>query len=331
MPRGKGLGGSSQLNYLLHFDGTKKDLRRWQAHGADLWDFDDLPPHELYTKSDCDEDSCSIDDRRKGAEDPQPSLLKTFLRTTSISYDYSPLSTKFIDGSDELYRNNTSSLEYHLAKYNTEKGLRHTSYHAYLKPAFRRSNLKIVLSTRVHRVLFNKKTAVGVVATEDYFRSAPKKIYAAKEVILAAGAFHTPQILKLSGVGPVKELKRYDIKLIHNSPMIGRNLYDHMSMPIYVSVDEKMSITRDKVISIKEILKYVISGQGIFGNFGVIGYLYDTDNDHGTGIFGVGSIDEAYLGGISNADRQVKEIFLIISVLFNFISFFHLKICILML
>lgn len=76
-------------------------------------------------------------------------------------------------------------------------------------------------------------------------------------------------------------------------------------MPIYVSVEEKMSITRDKILSVTEILKYLISGRGIFSNFGVIGYLSDTDNDHGTGIFGVGSIDEAYLGSISNADKAV--------------------------
>lgn len=318
LPRGKGLGGSSQLNYLLHFDGTKKDLRRWQAHGAELWDFDDTP-HDIYTKNDCNEDSCSIDgaDQAKGAEMPETTLLRTFLRTTSISYDYSLLSSTFVDGSDELRRNHTSSLEYNLAKYNTDKGLRHSSYHAYLKPAFSRSNLKIVLSTRVHRVLFNKKTAVGVLATEDYFRSAPQKIYAAKEVILAAGAFHTPQILKLSGIGPVRELKRFDIKLVHNSPMVGRNLYDHMSMPIYVSVDEKMSITRDKVLNVKEMLKYLFSGHGIFGNFGVIGYLRDTDNDHGTGIFGVGSIDEAFLGKVSNTEKEVF-LYVILFYLFTF-------------
>lgn len=293
------------MNYLLHFDGVKKDLRRWQAHGAELWDFDDTPHHDLYTKSDCNEDTCSVDDRKKDSTVPQATLLNTFLRTAAIPYDYSLLSSTFIDGSNELHRQNISNLDYYLAKYNTDKGLRHSAYQSYLKPAFNRQNLKIVLNTRVHRVLFNKKTAVGVVASEDYFKNAPKKIYAAKEVILAAGAFHTPQILKLSGVGPIKELKRFDINVVHNSPMVGRNLYDHMSMPIYVSVDEKMSITRDKVLSVKEILKYLVSGRGIFSNFGVIGYIYDTENDHGTGIFGVGSIDEAFLGRISNAEQQV--------------------------
>lgn len=215
------MGGSSQLNYLLHFDGTKKDLRRWQAHGAELWDFDDVP-HNIYTTSDCNEDSCSIVDQKKHSYVPQSTLLNTFLRTTSIPYDYSLLSSKFIDGSDELNRKNVSSLEYHLAKYNTDGGIRHSVYHAYLKPVFNRQNLKIVLNTRVHRVFFNKKTAVGVMASQDFSKNPPKRIYAAREVILAAGAFHTPQILKLSGVGPVKELKRFDINLVHNSPMIGR-------------------------------------------------------------------------------------------------------------
>lgn len=126
------------------------------------------------------------------------------------------------------------------------------------------------------------------------------------KVILAAGAFHTPQILKLSGLGPSKELKKFEINVIHNSPMIGRNLYDHMSMPIYVSVDEKMTVTREKVLNIREVLNYLVRGSGIFSNFGVIGYVNDLEHNHGTGIFGVGAIEEKLLGKIVSYDREVR-------------------------
>lgn len=287
---------------MLHFDGDKKDLRRWEAHGAELWDFEETPG-EKYSSDNCNADSCSINDQRE-PESAQTTLLRTFLRTTPITYDYSPLSSTFVDGSIELRRKNSSSLEYNLVKYNTYRGLRHSAYHAYLKPAFGRENLNVVLSTRVQRVLFKNKNAIGILATESYASSAAQKIFASREVILAAGAFHTPQILKLSGVGPARELKRFDIGVVHNSPMVGKNLYDHMSMPIYVSVSEKMSVTRSKVLNAWEVLKYLLHGDGLFSNFGVIGYLNDRNNDHGTGIFGVGTIEEK-LRKIVNYDKEV--------------------------
>lgn len=270
-------------------------------NGADLWTIDDIEE----PISGCDEEQCSITDAKRSEIKRQSDLLRTQLHTTPITYDYSLLSSKFVDGSSELYRQNSTNLEYHLVKYNTYRGVRHSTYQAYLKPAFDRPNLKIVLSTRVHRILFKQRNAIGVLATADSLNQPPHKIHAAREVILSAGAFHTPQILKLSGVGPVKELKRYDIGVVHNSQMVGRNLYDHLSMPIYVSVNESMSVTRSKVLNVLEIFGYLLHGGGIFSNFGVIGYLTDPENDHGTGIFGVGTIDERLLRKIVNYDGDV--------------------------
>lgn len=304
LPRGKGLGGSSQLNYMLHFDGIKSDLRRWEAYGVELWDFEDgdEAPHEKYTTGNCAEDSCKKSEQKE-TQVNRHGVLKTVLPVTPITYDYSLLSSTFVDASIELSRNNSSNLEYSLAKYNTLKGLRFSSYSTYLRPAFERKNLNILLGTRVHRVLFKNKHAIGVLAAEE--GSEPQKIFAAKEVILAGGAFHTPQILKLSGIGPVKELKKFNIGVVHNSPMIGRNLYDHINMPIYVSVDTAMTVTRSKVLSVGEVLNFLIRGKGIFSNFGVVGYLNDLDNHHCTGIFGVGTIDEKLLQNIVNYDKDV--------------------------
>lgn len=308
LPRGKGIGGSSQLNYLLHFDGHRKDFDRWVENGADLWtinDEEDLP-NVVDPKNVCSTDHTCSNAEKVAAGVNSQNLLRTRLHTTPITYDYSPLASTFIDASTELYRQNVSSYNYYLAKYNTHKGLRHSVYHAYLKPAFRRENLKILISTRVHRIILKQKTAIGVWITEDNFKSAPRKVHAAREVIVAAGAFHTPQILKLSGIGPAKELKRFNIKVLHNSPMIGRNLYDHLSMPIYVSISEPISVTRSNVLNIWEVINYFLHGTGLFSNFGVLGYLNDRQGEFGTGIFGVGSIDERLLRRIVNTDRDVR-------------------------
>lgn len=314
LPRGRGIGGSSQINYMLHFDGNKKDLLQWEANGAELWDFEESPSEKYFTES-CNKDSCSIKDQKE-SELATNNLLPTFLRTTPITYDYSLLSSAFIDGSIELHRKNISNLEYNLAKYNTYRGLRYSAYHSYLKPVLHRKNLKIVLSTKVHKILFKNKNAIGVSATGMYSFGI-QKVFASREVILSAGAFHTPQILKLSGVGPAKELKRFDIGVLHNSPMVGRNLYDHLSMPIYVSVSEKMSVTRSKVLNVLEVLRYLFYGDGIFSNFGVIGYLNDRDDVHGTGIFGVGTISEKLLRKIVNYDKEVD--------IFSFYSSYNYK------
>lgn len=308
LPRGKGIGGSSQLNYLLHFDGHRKDFDRWMENGADLWTIDDETDFTNVKnfKNGCStEHSCSITDT-VAVDIKSQNLLRTRLQTTSITYDYSPLSSTFIDASIELSHRNLSSYNYRLAKYNTHKGLRHSVYQTYLKPAFRRQNLKILISTRVHRIILKQKNAIGVWVTEDNFQRSPQKIHAAREVIVSAGAFHTPQILKLSGIGPAKELKRFDIKVIHNAPMIGRNLYDHPSMPLYASISEPMSVTRSNVLNIWEILNYFLHGTGLFSNFGVLGYLNDHQGEFGTGIFGVGSIDERLLRRIVNTDRDVR-------------------------
>lgn len=289
---------------MLHFDGNRRDFDRWIANGADLWTIDDEDEFMNEGTNECNMDSCTSSDTKSHLIE-RPSLLRTELRTTPITYDYSMLSAKFVDASAELYRQNSSRLEYHLVKYNTRKGLRHSSYQTYLKPAFSRPNLKVVLSTRVHRILIKQKSAIGVLVSEDNFRREPQQIFAAREIILSAGAFHTPQILKLSGIGPSKELKRFEIKVVHNSPLVGRNLYDHISMPIYVSVNEPMSVTRSKVLNVFEILNYFLHGTGLFSNFGVIGYLNDIEQHHGTGIFGVGTIDERLLRKIVNYDKDV--------------------------
>lgn len=279
-------------------------------HGAEFWNVENEEEFvdEKTMQNDCGETVC-MSNHVKEPEEIKQSLLKTRLLTTPITYDYSMLSSKFVDASTELCRQNSSNLEYQLVKYNTRKGLRHSSYHAYLRPAFSRPNLKIVLATRVDRILFSKKNAIGVSAAANNLQAAFHKIYATKQVILSAGAFHTPQILKLSGIGPSKELKRFEINVVHHSPMVGRNLYDHMSMPIYVSVNETMSVTRSKVLNLLEVMNYFLHGRGIFSNFGVIGYLTDTEQDHATGIFGVGSIDERLLRKIVNYDKDVRIIF----------------------
>lgn len=175
-----------------------------------------------------------------------------------------------------------------------------------MRPIFYRKNLNILLNTRVHRILFDERTqAVGVIVSEDNFKRKLRTIKFRREVILSAGTFHTPQILKLSGIGSSKELNRFKIPVEYNSSMVGRNLYDHISMPLYVTINESMTITSSKVLSVKEILNYLLHGRGVLSNFGVIGYINSYKSKYGVGIFGVVSIDERVLRRITNTEQDV--------------------------
>lgn len=153
--------------------------------------------------------------------------------------------------------------------------------------------------------MFEDKSARSILLSPENNVSFIETIHAKNEIILSAGAFHSPQILKLSGIGPEQELKRHRIELVHDSPNVGMNLYDHLNLPLYVTVNEAMSITRNKVLSFKEVQEYLLYGKGVFSNFGVIGYLNDVSNDHGIGIFGAGTIDEKLLRKIVNYKMEV--------------------------
>lgn len=155
------------------------------------------------------------------------------------------------------------------------------------------------------QILFKNNIATTVVVSTEKNLASTETIHTKNEIILSAGVFHSPQILKLSGIGPKQELKRYRIKLVHDSPKVGMNLHDHLNFPLYITVNESMSIIRDKVLNLWEIKKYLFEGKGLFSNFGVVGYLNDVNNNYGIGIFGAGTIDEKFLRKIVNYKVEV--------------------------
>lgn len=88
-------------------------------------------------------------------------------------------------------------------------------------------------------------------------------ISAKKEIILSSGSIKTPHLLLLSGIGPELELKNHNINLISKSESVGKNLHDHLNMPLYVSITKPISVTLGKILSLKSVLNYLIHGKGI--------------------------------------------------------------------
>lgn len=143
MPRGKGLGGSSQLNYMLHFDGLQRDFDEWRQYGLDLG---------LLAEDTAD---TNVDEGSVGQcatqEDACSDGSKFALPVTTIPYDYSGLSMAFADSISSL-KSTDGNLHFLAAQYNTKRGYRFSVYDSYLKPVFGRQNLDILINTRVQKV-----------------------------------------------------------------------------------------------------------------------------------------------------------------------------------
>src|SRR5690606_34167087 len=106
-------------------------------------------------------------------------------------------------------------------------GKRCSAAAAYLRPGLKRKNLTVISGALTGKILFGKKRAIGV----EYKKGGQiHKAHAAREVIIAASAFNSPQLLMLSGIGPAAHLRRHGIDIVQDLPGVGENLQDHMEL-----------------------------------------------------------------------------------------------------
>lgn len=295
IPRGKGLGGSHQLNYLLHFNGRKRDFDEWKRLGADDgWDYDNLQfllnRHEADNKND---NKC------------QPSDDTPKLSITSIKREESILGNAFVEAESEMQKAFNSNVTFNLAKFTSKKGMRHSVFHEYLRRAYKHKNLSIMVHATVVKIEFNEnKEAISVIIST---KSQLARAHAKREIIISAGSIHSPHILKLSGVGNEGELKSVGINLLHHSPGVGENLFDHMNFPLFVSINEAASVTRNKILSIAEIYRYLIDGSGALSTTAVVGT--GRLDDYGMILFGMGTADEGALKHVANYETETFRAF----------------------
>lgn len=217
-PRGKILGGSSSINAMVYSRGQAGDFDSWAAQGNPGWSWADLLP--LYRR---------LEDHALGASEWHGSGGP--VHVTEISKHAHPTCKAFFDGAAELGLGFNPDLNgatqegvghYQIT---TRNGLRMSASRAYLWPARKRPNLTIVAGAMAQRILFDGRRAIGV---EYQWQGATKRVFAGREVILAAGSIGSPQLLQLSGVGPAKDLSRLGIGVTHDLPGVGANLQDHL-------------------------------------------------------------------------------------------------------
>lgn len=218
-PRGKVLGGSSSINGLVYIRGQQQDFDSWRDAGNTGWGWDDVLPY--FRKA---EDQVRGEDEFHGVGGP-----------LSVADQSEPheLCDAFISAAEQygLPRNlDFNGVAQEGAGYyqtTSRRGVRCSTAKAYLKPARRRRNLTVMTGALVTRVSFTGVVATGV---EWLFQGQRHHARAGREVILCGGAINTPQLLQLSGIGPLPLLARHGINSVHELPGVGEGLQDHLQV-----------------------------------------------------------------------------------------------------
>src|ERR1700691_5328447 len=235
-PRGKVLGGSSSINGLLYIRGQHEDFDRWRQLGNAGWAFDDVLPYFR-----------RAEDQERGADDLHGTGGP--LAVSNVCEPH-PLCEAFLEAAEQtgIPRNDDfNGPTQEGAGYfqlTAKNGRRWSTAAGYLKEARRRPNLAVVPNALATRVLFSGKRAVGV----EYRRgNTTHTAYAEGEVILSGGAFNSPQLLQLSGVGPANLLREQGIAAIADVPGVGADLQDHLQIRMLYRCTEP--ITANEVIN----------------------------------------------------------------------------------
>jgi len=215
-PRGRVLGGSSSINGSAYVRGQAEDFDGWRRLGNVGWGWSDVLPY--FRK---------VERREYLSGESHSSTGMVAINYPTYVH---PITRAFIASSvqaglpaaDDL--NGAVAEGVSLMPNSVHKGVRQSSVEAFLRPARKRRNLAVETSALVHRVITEGHRAVGV----EYEREGRiQKVVATREVILAAGAIGSPQILMLSGIGPGRHLQEHGIAVVADLPGVGENLHDH--------------------------------------------------------------------------------------------------------
>ncbi|WP_298685685.1 choline dehydrogenase [uncultured Sphingomonas sp.] len=216
-PRGKVLGGSSSINGMVYVRGNPMDFERWREEGAAGWGYADVLPYFRRAET-----------REEGGDAHRGDAGKLHTKYGPLS---NPLHAAFLGAAEQAGYPLTDDINggqqegFGRMDMTVHKGRRWSAANAYLTPAMTRPNLAVVTHALASRILFEGRRAVGVV----YRRGGSEhRATARREVILSGGPINSPQLLKLSGIGPADELRALDIPVVHDLPGVGENLQDHL-------------------------------------------------------------------------------------------------------
>jgi 4-pyridoxate dehydrogenase len=220
--RGKVLGGSSSINVMAYTRGNRGDYDRWAQKGARGWSYADVLPY--FRRCETWQNG---EDLWRGGAGP---IGTEFAKTRDPVYDAWLEAAKAAGFPVTDDYNGKQQEGFGRGQYTIRNGYRSSASTAYLKPARSRQNLAVETGAHVTRVLMQGTRATGVELINGSGDTV--EVATAREVILAAGAFNTPPLLMLSGIGPAAHLREMNIKPVVDLP-VGKNLQDHLASIIF--------------------------------------------------------------------------------------------------
>ncbi len=250
-PRGKVLGGSSSINAMCYTRGHPLDYDEWAQLAGEEWGYARVLPYFLKA-----EDQARGANAYHGAGGP--------LAVEDLGFR-NPLSSVFVAACEAsgLPRNDDFNGERQegvgFYQVTQRRGRRCSAAVAYLAPAQSRANLQIRTQGLVTRIVFAGRRAVGVEFSQ---RGRTEFVRAEREVLLAAGAIGSPQLLLLSGVGPADDLRQAGIPLVAHSPEVGRNLQDHLDFCTVSRSTQAISYDFNRLQELGVALRYFLTHSG---------------------------------------------------------------------
>lgn len=280
VPQGRMLGGGSSINGMVYIRGQREDYDEWQALGCPGWGFADVLPY--FRKC---EGNSRLAGPYHGAEGP--------LKVTDMPHRH-PLSEACIRATQETgeflnhdipYNHdfNGASQEgvgfYQVTQQGGERGST-ARYYLRDSQAERRPNLAVRHDAKVSRLIFDGRRATGVVFRQK--GGAETEALARREVILTAGAFGTPKVLMLSGIGPAAHLREHGIEVRTDMPEIGANFQDHISAPVWARLREPVGLLGHEKgpRGLRHFLEWFLFRKGLLtSNIVESGGFFDLDGD----------------------------------------------------
>lgn len=231
-PRGLGLGGSSSINGLVYVRGNALDFERWKdEEGARGWGYADVLPY--FKRAEGREEG---GDEYRGGDGPL---------STSYGSLKNPLHQAWLDAAQQAGYALTEDYNGYRQEgfgrmdMTVRNGTRCSAAKAYLYPARKRANLKVIQHALATRILFEGKRAVGIAFEQD---GEQRVVRANREVILSGGPINSVQLLKLSGIGPADELKAHGIDVLADRPGVGANLQDHLEFYFQIACTKPVTL-----------------------------------------------------------------------------------------
>jgi choline dehydrogenase len=230
-PRGKVLGGSSSINGLLYVRGQHEDYDRWRQRGNVGWGYDDALPY--FKKA---ENQCRGADEYHGTGGP--------LSVSDWRHE-DPLSEAFVKAAVETGIpfnpdfNGKTQEGAGFFQTTTQRGRRASSAYCYLRPAMARGNLCVETAALAQRIVFEGRRAKAIEYKQN---GALRTARARKEVLISGGAYNSPQLLQLSGVGPADLLKTHGIEVVLDAQGVGNDLQDHLQVRVVTRCVQKITL-----------------------------------------------------------------------------------------